>query len=133
MLFSYPIWSSFFWFLFNLFFIFFIDFFFNFAPHHLVSFNFYVKFNPHSFDYCLFIFFPIPNWILWSLNIWFQIIFISSLVLILFVFFLLFFFHCIFFQFHLSVFYWFKILLLYFLGFAFNRVGLGLMIRVKCF
>jgi hypothetical protein len=61
-------------------------FFFNSAPHHLVSFNFYVKFNSHSFDYCLFIFFSIPNWILWSLNIWFQIIFISSLVIILLLF-----------------------------------------------
>jgi len=31
-------------------------FFFNFVPHHLVSFNFYIKFGPHSFNCCFFLF-----------------------------------------------------------------------------
>jgi len=60
--------------------------FFNYATHHLVSFNFYIKFDPYSFYYCLFICNYFPNWILFLIhffNIWFQIIFISNLVLIL--------------------------------------------------
>ena len=67
--------------------------FFNYATHHLVSFNFYIKFDPYSFYYCLFICNHFPNWILFLisfLNIWFQIIFISNLVLILLLLFLLF-------------------------------------------
>jgi hypothetical protein len=64
----YPIWSLFFYC--YLFFLIFFDWiFFNFILH-LVSFNFYIKFDLHSFNY-------FPNKKLFSissLNIWFQII-----------------------------------------------------------
>ena len=43
----------------SIFFVFLLIFF-NFIFHHLVSFNFYIEFGPHSFDYYLF-FNPFPN------------------------------------------------------------------------
>jgi hypothetical protein len=52
---------------------------------HLVSFNLYIKFGPHCFDFYLF-FYPYLNWILFSIlsiNIWFRFIFMWDLVLIL--------------------------------------------------
>jgi len=67
-----------------IFYLFLLIFFFNFVPRHLVSFNFYIKFGPYSFDCC---FFSFLNWILFSisfLNIWFQFIFMWNLIIILF-------------------------------------------------
>jgi len=92
-LFLLPNYKSVIWFFFNFilillisifFIIFWLIFFFNFSHCHLVSFNFYIKFSPHSCDCCFFSLFS--NWILSSIsssNIWFQIIFMSNLILIL--------------------------------------------------
>jgi hypothetical protein len=50
-----PIWSSFFWLIFIWFFI--CSWFFNFIPHHFVSFNLYIKFDSHYFNSYLFPFY----------------------------------------------------------------------------
>jgi len=56
--FLYSILSSFFSLLFVLFFkSFFINFFFNFVSHNLISFHFYIRFDHHSFNFYLFLFF----------------------------------------------------------------------------
>jgi hypothetical protein len=57
-----PIWSSFFWLIFIWFFI--CSWFFNFIPHHFVSFNLYIKFDSHYFNSYLFLFYLFSNWIL---------------------------------------------------------------------
>jgi hypothetical protein len=106
--------------LFFLYIFFLLIFLFSFVPHHLVFFNTFLN---------LFFF----NFIL---SMWFQIIFISNLVPILLIIisfvldpFLLHFF----FQFHPLIFWWFRILLCYFVGFVFCWVTLGLMTRVTDF
>jgi hypothetical protein len=121
-----------------LFLSFLIDFFFNFTPHHLISFIFYIKFDMHSFDCCLFVCFNyFSNWILFSissLNIWFQIIFILNLVsIILIVISFVLDLFIAFFLFLPLVFWWFGTSLRYFLGFAFCGISFGLMIRVMSF
>jgi hypothetical protein len=100
-LFFFLIWFSSFLFLFLFSFSFWIDFFFYFWPYYLVLFNFYIKIGLYSFSCYLFIFNYFSNWILFSilpLSIWFQIIFISDLILIFFLFGILF--YCIFFKSH---------------------------------
>jgi len=65
----------------------FLVFSFNYIPHYFILFNFYFKFDP-LFFFLQFVLFSFSNWILFSIlshNIWFQIIFISNLVLILFI------------------------------------------------
>jgi len=69
--FFYLIWSLFFYCYFFL--IFFDWIFFNFISHHLVSFNFYIKFDLHSFNY-FYYFHNKKLFSISSLNIWFQII-----------------------------------------------------------
>jgi hypothetical protein len=55
--FLYTIWYSFFLLLFFFFIFCRLFFLFNFISHHLVSFNFYIKFDPYSFNFYLFIYF----------------------------------------------------------------------------
>ena len=62
----YQNWSSFFWLLFILFWIIFYWFFFNFIPSYLVSFDFYIKFGPHSI-YCYLFIYLFFNWFLFSI------------------------------------------------------------------
>jgi hypothetical protein len=99
--------SLLFWLLFFFWIILLIDFF-NFIHLYLISFNFYINFDPRSFyyDFLIDLFFLFS-----SLNIQFHFIFISNLFLsfrLLFVFFS-FLIDCFFFQFHPSIFYWLRI------------------------
>jgi hypothetical protein len=124
--------------LFVYFYLFWLIFFFNFTSHHLVSFIFYIKFDMHSFDCCLFVCFNyFSNWILFSissLSIWFQIIFILNLVpIILIVISFVLDLFIAFFLFLPLVFWWFGTSLRYFLGFAFCGISFGLMTRVMSF
>jgi hypothetical protein len=111
---------SYFYFFFLFSFSFWIDFFFYFWPYYLVLFNFYIKIGLYSFSCYLFIFNYFSNWILFSilpLSIWFQIIFISDLILIFFClgsFFIVFFLNLI-----PLAFWWFGTLRCYLLGFVF--------------
>jgi hypothetical protein len=102
----------------------FLSFFFNFAHHYLVSFIFYIK----SAHYFLIVFLILFNWISFlisSISIWFQIIFLIKFSSHSFncYFFCFGYFYCFFFLFHPLAFWWFIILFYYFLEFAFYRVS----------
>jgi hypothetical protein len=74
---------SLFFLLFYVFFLLLIYFSLNFVHNHLVLFDFYIKFDPHSFDFS-----PITNWIYFSISSLpfnLKFIFISILVSILFI------------------------------------------------
>ena len=59
--FLYTIWLSFFWLLLFFFVFYKLVFLFNYVPHHLISFDSYIKFNLYFFNFYLFHFYPFSN------------------------------------------------------------------------
>jgi len=88
--------------------------FFNLIPYHIISFNFYFRFDPYSFDcYFFFPFLDLYYFSITSLVVLFYLIVIPNLVLIIFI--------AIWFDFFFN-FGWLGILLHDFYGLAFNKV-----------